>query len=68
MKTHTNDRSFVCTVEGCTYSTVQKGNLKAHERKHAGEKPFKCEVPGCGYTATQSGHLTAHNKRKHPEP
>ena len=62
MRTHTNEKPYLCSV--CGFSGSTKQALSRHSRKHTGDKPFKCNHPGCTYMGRVSTHLTRH-KRLH---
>lgn len=42
LRTHSKEKPFKCTFEGCNYAFAQKGNLKRHLNSHYGIKKFEC--------------------------
>ena len=42
LRSHTDERPFICTVEGCEAAFSQQGNLKKHLEAHADIKRFSC--------------------------
>ncbi|KAJ4000326.1 hypothetical protein F5050DRAFT_562950 [Lentinula boryana] len=61
-------KSYACPYDGCTYRSLQKGNVDTHIRTHTKEK-IKC--PTCDFETPDPGSLTRHRKRRHeyvPEP
>ena len=47
-RTHTGEKPFNCSYQGCGYAAAERGALIVHtRRKHTGEKPYKCDQPGC---------------------
>lgn len=60
MRTHTGDRPFMCSFEGCGKSFITKGHLQTHELIHTGEKPYQCKI--CGKEYSRSGRLKIHER------
>lgn len=60
--THTEERTFRCPFNGCSFAFKTKGSLQRHNRRHTGERPFKCNL--CGRNFRESGALTRHLKSR----
>jgi len=60
-----NNRPYICEVEGCGYSAKTKANLNLHMRKHSNNRPYKCEVKCCGYSAKTKSNFKRHMKITH---
>ena len=62
MRTHTGEKPYECTWDGCSRKFAWSGHLKDHmRRRHTGEKPFKCDI--CELKFATSGDLSRHMKR-----
>ncbi|KAF7729958.1 hypothetical protein EC973_003371 [Apophysomyces ossiformis] len=44
MRTHTNERPYVCKHPNCTWKFARPHDLKRHELLHSGHKPHACPV------------------------
>ncbi len=60
--THTHQKSYACTWEGCTKTYSQAGGLKIHIRTHTGEKPYVCTL--CNKEFINQGRLKTHESTK----
>ncbi|KAF7371259.1 Zinc finger protein MSN4 [Mycena sanguinolenta] len=59
----TQERGFVCTVEGCGKGFVRGEHLKRHVRSiHTYEKPFVCPHAGCGKAFSRRDNLAQHSR------
>ena len=60
-RTHTGEKPYLCSWEGCDWKFARSDELTRHHRKHTGSKPFKCHL--CDRTFARSDHLSLHMKR-----
>lgn len=56
----TNQKRFICPIEGCTKSYGKSSHIRAHLIWHSGEKPFICDHPTCQKAFTRSDELARH--------
>ena len=57
--------SLTCGIDGCSYKTHRKGDLKRHQNtalKHNSEKKHKCSVPGCDKSYSRNHPRNKHEK------
>ena len=60
IRSHRNERPFVCTWQSCTKAFTRSDELHRHLRTHTGEKRFQCAV--CDKRFMRSDHLNKHRK------
>lgn len=67
MRTHTNDRSFACSM--CDMKFYTNGKLRCHfDAVHVGERKFSCEICGKSFVLKKNlkAHIMSHSaKREH---
>ena len=67
-RTHTNEKPFPCTHNGCGKAFARFDDFTAHMRTHTNEKPFSCSYVGCGKAfaqpSTLADHTRTHTKEK----
>ena len=64
MSKHSQDRPFVCQVQGCAKSFKREDSLKNHLEMHKNDH-FQCSFEGCGKTYESKGGLNSHMKLAH---
>jgi general transcription factor IIIA len=61
LRSHANERPYVCNFEGCDKSYIDEKHLKRHiKSSHSEERPYECQYEGC----TKS-FLTGTRLRRH---
>jgi len=58
----TNEKPYLCKVEGCGYVSKYLSKLTIHYRTHTGEKLHKCNVEGCEYMTAKLDHIGLHSR------
>lgn len=53
-----SEKTFKCTVPGCHWKFINRGELNAHMRCHEEQKKYLCD--NCGYAAHTPYHLRRH--------
>ena len=60
---HSDDRNYICDVEGCGKAFKSKSNLAQHKQTHSEERPHQC--PYCEKAYKQFNDLLTHVDTKH---
>lgn len=61
LRTHTGEKPYQCSWQGCGWKFARSDELTRHYRKHTGDKPFHCQL--CDKAFSRSDHLSLHMKR-----
>ncbi|KAG0190251.1 hypothetical protein DFQ28_002288 [Apophysomyces sp. BC1034] len=62
MRTHTGEKPYVCTVQGCDKRFSRLDSLNTHIRTHSDVRPYVCPFQGCGKAYFHSRSLRKHTK------
>ncbi|KAF1747456.1 hypothetical protein GCK72_023918 [Caenorhabditis remanei] len=62
---HTEERPFMCQVEGCNKSYNTEKKLIVHTRNHTGERPFQCPIGECEKRFLRFEDIEKHKKNCH---
>jgi uncharacterized Zn-finger protein len=66
VKTHSDSKSFLCTVQDCNANFTLKKYLKRHiEEVHSDTKSFSCSVQDCAFKCNSKSNLDKHIKGFH---
>ncbi|VDP11412.1 unnamed protein product [Heligmosomoides polygyrus] len=61
VRTHSGEKPYCCSWEGCEWKFARSDELTRHKRKHTGDRPFQCSL--CDRAFSRSDHLSLHMKR-----
>lgn len=64
IRSHKDERPFLCTVPGCNKAFLRDSHLKTHILSHSVEKPLYCSFCGKGFNTNQ--HLNRHERTHVP--
>lgn len=63
LRSHTNERLFICSFENCEKSYLQEKHLQHHIKSvHTHERPYRCEWEGCDKKFLTSTRLKRHHE------
>ena len=62
---HSDERNYVCKVEGCGQAFKSEAALRGHMKTHSNKMPHQC--PYCKKTYKTNQGLQTHVFKKHPE-
>ena len=61
LRSHNNERNFVCPHEGCTKAFLRDSHLKHHiKNQHTDIRDYVCDWEGCGASFTTGTRLRRH--------
>lgn len=60
MRSHTNERPFVCSFDGCGRAFARQHDRKRHESLHNDDKPYQCL--GCDKKFARIDGLARHRE------
>lgn len=64
IRSHKDERPFLCNVPGCNKAFLRDSHLKTHILSHSVEKPLYCSFCGKGFNTNQ--HLNRHERTHVP--
>lgn len=63
LRSHTNERPYVCNFHGCDKSYIDEKHLKRHiKSSHSQERPYACQWEGCTKSFLTGTRLRRHQK------
>ncbi|KDN36118.1 hypothetical protein RSAG8_11065, partial [Rhizoctonia solani AG-8 WAC10335] len=60
IRTHLDDKPFICSLSTCLSAFVRKGDLLRHEEIH---RPSRVHICSCGQTFSRNDALTKHIRK-----
>ena len=68
LRTHSNERPFVCDYENCAKAFKTSTDFARHVRTHTGERPYACTFPDCGRRFKTSAQCYTHARQHEKDP
>lgn len=63
-RSHTNERPFLCQVQGCTKTFLRASHLKHHvAAQHEDRRDWACDWPGCTKAFATGQRMRVHRKK-----